>query len=130
MYKYKIDFYLDKNGKSELQEYIYSLSDESLTNKDARINYQQITFQIKLLREEGTNLSSKYTKHIEEDIWELRPGNNRILYFCWLEDTFVLLHHFKKKTDKTPRNEINRAKFERDEYIRRHKKYETGTEKY
>ena len=120
MYKYKIDFYLDKNGKSELQEYIYSLSDESLTNKDARINYQQITFQIKLLREEGTNLSSKYTKHIEEDIWELRPGNNRILYFCWLEDTFVLLHHFKKKTDKTPRNEINRAKFERDEYIRRH----------
>jgi len=120
MFKYKIDFYLDDNGESELQKYIYSLSLDSLKDKDARIHYDQISLHIKLLRENGTNLSSKYTKHIDEDIWELRPGNNRILYFCWLEDTFVLLHHFRKTTDKTPKSEISKAKFERDEYIRRH----------
>lgn len=29
---------------------------------------------------------------------------------------FVLLHHFKKKTQKTPKREIERAKAERDDY--------------
>lgn len=120
MYRYKIDFYRDKNDKSELADYINSLLLKADTNKDARIKYNQIYSHVKLLAENGTNLSAKYTKHIDEDIWELRPGDNRIFYFCWLEDTLVLLHHFIKKTDKTPQNEINRAKFERDEYIRRH----------
>ncbi|MBR0035305.1 MAG: type II toxin-antitoxin system RelE/ParE family toxin, partial [Synergistaceae bacterium] len=64
---------------------------------------------------------AKYTKHIDEDIWELRPGKNRILYFCYLDDVFVLLHYFRKSTDKTPRQEIERAKAERDDYVRRHK---------
>lgn len=56
-------------------------------------------------------------KHIEDDIWELRPGNNRVFYFFYGEDgKFVLLNHFKKKTQKTPRREIERAKAERDDY--------------
>ncbi|MBQ6982079.1 MAG: type II toxin-antitoxin system RelE/ParE family toxin [Synergistaceae bacterium] len=32
-----------------------------------------------------------------------------------------MLHHFRKTTEKTPRREIERAKRERDDYIRRHK---------
>lgn len=106
--------------QSELLELINSLRTDSLKNKNARIQHNQISLHIYLLQTYGTSLSEKYTKHIDEDIWELRPGNNRIFYFCWHEDTFVLLHHFLKKTDKTPRSEISRAKFERDEYIRRH----------
>ncbi len=43
------------------------------------------------------------------------------MYFCYLDDMFVLLHHFRKKTDKIPKREIERAKAERDDYIRRHK---------
>ena len=118
---YRIDFYRDENGVSELQEFIDFLWDASPRSKDAHIQYEQIALQIKLLCEKGTNLPSKYTKHIDENIWELRPGKNRILYFCWLDDTFVLLHYFQKKTEKTPVKEIERAKRERDEYIRRHK---------
>ena len=30
----------------------------------------------------------------------------------------VLLHHFRKKSQKTPKREIIRAKSERDDYIR------------
>lgn len=111
MYKYKIDFYRDEHGKSELADYINFLLLNADTNKDARIKYNQIYSHVRLLKENGINLSSKYTKHIDEDIWELRPGDNRIFYFCWHEDTFVLLHYFKKTTEKTPKNEINRAKF-------------------
>ena len=118
---YRIDFYKDENGKSELLDFIRGLLLSSGTNKDARIQYDKIYSQIGLLREKGTSLPAKYTKHIDEDIWELRPGKNRILYFCWLDDMFVLLHYFRKKTDKTPRQEIERAKAERDDYVRRHK---------
>ena len=35
------------------------------------------------------------------------------------EDAFVLLHHFRKKSQKTPRREIERAKAERDDYLAR-----------
>ena len=35
------------------------------------------------------------------------------------EDTYVLLHQFRKKTQKTPKSEIEQAKRERDDYISR-----------
>ena len=59
------------------------------------------------------------TKHLEDDIWELRPGSNRVLYFFHKDDTYVLLHQFRKKTQKTPRREIDKAKAERDDWIAR-----------
>ena len=31
---------------------------------------------------------------------------------AWLDGSFVLLHHFVKKTQKTPRREIEKAKRE------------------
>ena len=58
-------------------------------------------------------------KHLDDDIWELRPGNNRVLYFYFKDDTFVLLHQFRKKTQKTPKRELDRAKAERDDYLAR-----------
>ena len=118
---YRIDFYRDKNGVSDVEDFIDSLREKYDTSKDARIQYEQIMYQLKFLRKAGTNLSAHITKHIEGDIWELRPGHNRVLYFCYLDDMFVVLHHFRKKTDKTPKREIDRAKAERDDYIRRHK---------
>lgn len=78
---------------------------------------------IQSLEDNGTRLNENITKHLDDDIWELRPGNNRVLYlylyFYFKDDTFVLLHQFRKKTQKTPKREIERAKAERDEYLRR-----------
>ncbi|MDO5564964.1 MAG: type II toxin-antitoxin system RelE/ParE family toxin [Eubacteriales bacterium] len=56
---------------------------------------------------------------IDGDIWELIPGKNRIFYFK--DNKFVLLHQFVKKTNKTPTREIEKAKNERDDYIKRNK---------
>ena len=74
---------------------------------------------IQLLEDNGTRLNENITKHLDGDIWELRPGNNRVLYFYFKDDTFVLLHQFRKKTQKTPKREIERAKAERYDYLRR-----------
>lgn len=116
---YEIILYEDKNNVSELWEFLDNLLQKSSTSKDARIQYKQITFYIELLRQNGTNLPSNITKNIVENIWELRPGNNRIFYFYFNKNKFVLLHQFRKKTQKTPKHEIVKALSERDDYISR-----------
>lgn len=115
---YKIEFYENKRGESEVWDFLEALREKSQSSKDARIQYNQIIFYIDLLAKNGTNLPVNITKHLEEDIWELRPGNNRVFYFYYDESQDVLLHHFRKKSQKTPKREITRAKAERDDYIR------------
>jgi phage-related protein len=78
---YEIIFYEDKNSISELWEFLDNLLKKSTTSKDARVQYKQIIYYIELLRQNGTNMPSNITKNIVENIWELRPGNNRVFYF-------------------------------------------------
>lgn len=104
---YNIEFYEDSNGRSALWEFLESLRVKAATNKDARIQYKQISLYIQLLEDNGTRLNENITKHLDDDIWELRPGNNRVLYFYFQNDTFVLLHQFRKKTQKLPSAKLN-----------------------
>ena len=116
---YKIVFYETSDGVSELWNFLDDLQQRASTNKDARIQHKQIIQYIQLLEDHGTRLGEKTTKHLDEDIWELRPGDNRVLFFYHKDDTFVLLHQFRKKTQKTPPREIAKAKHERDDWISR-----------
>lgn len=116
---YNIIFYEKENGESEIWNFLETLRYKSKNNKDARIQYKQITFYIELLQNNGTKLPNTITKHIQENIWELRPGDNRIFYFCCDDNNFVLLHSFRKKTQKTPSREIKKAKSERNDYLTR-----------
>jgi phage-related protein len=90
-------------------------------NKDLRIQYKQIAYCVELLKNQGTNMPTNIAKHIQDDIWELRPGNNRVLYFYFENNTFVLLHMFRKQTQKTPISEIEKAKKERNDFIMRNR---------
>ena len=117
--KYNIIFYENSKGISEIWNFLETLRKKSVTNKDARIQYKQALLHIELLQLNGTQLPNNITKHIDENIWELRPGNNRIFYFFCDTDGFILLHSFRKKTQKTPIREIEKAKSERDDYLSR-----------
>ena len=116
---YTVEFYEKANGESDVWDFLEELRNKMHSDKDARIQYKQISLYIQLLQEQGTRLPDNVTKHIDDGIWELRPGNNRVLYFFFENDTFVLLHHFRKKTQKTPIREIERAKSERADYLSR-----------
>ena len=107
---HKIIFYADRKGKSPLLEYIGEL--EASKSKDSRIKLTKIREYVKALAINGTYLPDKYAKHLEEEIWELRPINDRILFAGWVDGAFVLLHSFVKKTQKTPKREIEQAKRE------------------
>ena len=116
---FNIEFYSTADGVSELWDFLDDLQKKAVTNKDARIQHKQITQYIQLLEDHGTRLGEPVTKHLEEDIWELRPGNNRVLFFYHKDNTYILLHQFRKKTQKTSRREIRKAKAERDDWIAR-----------
>lgn len=116
---YTVEFYENADGRSELWDFLEELRMKAATNKDARIQHKQISLYIQLLQDNGTRLNENITKHLEDGIWELRPGNNRVFYFFFENDTFVLLHHFRKKSQKTPKREIEKAKNERADYIAR-----------
>jgi phage-related protein len=116
---FNIEFYSSADGVSELWDFLDDLQKKAVTNNDARIQHKQIIQYIQLLEDHGTRLGEPVTKHLEEDIWELRPGNNRVLFFYHKDNTYVLLHQFRKTTQKTPRREIRKAKAERDDWIAR-----------
>ena len=116
---FNIEFYTDANGISELWDFLDDLQQKALTSKDARIQHKQIVQYIQLLEDHGTQLGENITKHLGDGIWELRPGNNRVLYFFHKDDTYVLLHQFRKKTQKTPQREIEKAKAERRDWLSR-----------
>ncbi len=110
MGKHAIYFYKDKNGKEPVLEYLKELLSQN--GKDNRIKAAKIQDYINILSEHGTKIGEPYIKHIEGEIWELRPLRDRIFFVAWVNNSFVLLHHFMKKTQKTPNKEIEKAKRE------------------
>lgn len=116
--RYLVEFYEKVNGESPVWNFLENLRIKSTTSKDVRIQYKQLCLYIQLLQDNGTNLPSNITKHPEGSIWELRPGNNRVFYFYYKGNTFVLLHSFRKKSQKTPKHEIEKAKTELYDYLR------------
>ena len=119
-----INFYADQNGKKPIENFIKGLQEKGKTSKTDRIRAEKILTYLRVLRKYGTRAGKPYVKHIEDDIWELRPNQDRIFFFFWKDNTFVLLHHFLKKTQKTPRAEIKKAKRNMDDYLERSKENE------
>ena len=116
---YEIEFYETEDGKCPIWDFLEALRLKAPTNKDARIQHKLASLYIELLQQNGTHMNAEITKHLDDGIWELRPGNNRVFYFFYQNDTYVLLHQFRKKSQKTPKREIEKAKTERNDYLRR-----------
>lgn len=114
---YNIEFYEDKRGNSEIINYLKELRYKN--NKDARIKLIKITSYINQLSEKGLNLGQPYIKHIQDDIWELRPLRDRILFANFYNNNIILLSIFVKKTAKTPKKEIEKAKRFLIDYLKR-----------
>ncbi len=114
---FEIIFYQDVKGNSEVVSYLDELKQRSLTSKTDWIKRQKILTYIQALATYGTRIGLPYVKHLENDLWELRPLSDRIFFFVWTGGRFVLLHHFVKKSQKTPINEIKRAHREIEDFI-------------
>lgn len=114
---YDIEIYEDKNGNSEIYDYLQELN-KSL-NKNNRIKLKKINMYIELLSRNGLKLTEPYIKKLDTEIWELRPLRDRILFATWCNNKFVLLSIFMKQTQKTPKSEIEKAKRLLEDYKKR-----------
>ena len=108
--EFEIIFYNDKYWRNEVKDYIKKLNNSKINNKDSRIKFNKIISYIRMLQIKGLSLGEPYIKHIENDIWELRPLRDRILFADLNNNKFILLSVFMKSTNKTPKKEIERAK--------------------
>ncbi len=114
---YNIEIYETENGKSEIKEYIKRLQEKN--NKNNQIKLNKIIAYIRMLQEHGLSLGTPYIKHINDEIWELRPLRDRILFAYHIKNKFILLSMFMKQTQKIPRSEIQKAKRYLEDYKKR-----------
>ena len=116
---FEVVFYEDVRGRQPVKDMLFKLRDKARTSKDARIQYEKILVHIRALESYGTRIGEPRVKHLGGDLWELRPLSHRVLFFHWRDRTFVLLHHFIKKTQKTPAKEIELAKNNMRDFLER-----------
>ena len=114
MQEYEIIYYEDANGDKPVEEFILNL--------DIKMR-AKVLLSINVIKELGPLARMPYYKELEDGIFELRAksGSNisRVLYFFIVGKKVVLTNGFIKKTQKTPNNEILKAKRYRADYLNR-----------
>lgn len=103
---YKVKFYRDsQTGRKPAADYIKRQNPKDQTKIFKYIDY---------LQEKKGYLEEPYARHITGKIRELRidfaRNRHRIFYFTFIKKNIILLHAFLKKTQRTPSQEIERAK--------------------
>ncbi|MEY8735940.1 type II toxin-antitoxin system RelE/ParE family toxin [Lactobacillus sp. AN1001] len=117
---YQIDFYEDKDGYSEIEEYLIEIGSSNQKN-DQQI-YKKIIYQLNLLELLGNKMTEPQTKFLKGyryPLMELRPRPERIFYASWAKNRYVLLHHYTKKQNKTDVEEINKALNKLEDWLAR-----------
>lgn len=114
---HEIIFYEDGKGNKPVLDFIRELANSN--SKDSRIKLKKVQEYIVVLQTYGATMGAPYMKHLDGDIWELRPISDRILFAGLVDGKFVLLHQFTKKTQKTPKREIEQAKRELEDFRER-----------
>ncbi len=94
---WRVVFYKDSRGRSPISEYLNALP---VAEQAAALE------AFRLLREFGTLLGMPHAKHISGKLWELRPGPHRLFYFAYIGRRFVILHAYRKQSQKTPPREL------------------------
>ncbi len=108
-------FYATVDGKCPVRDFL-----DSLPGKAA----QKVTWVLSLLEDLAVVPSSYFKKLVgTEDIWECRIpfGSNAYRIFCFFagSSVVVLTHGLVKKSQKTPRGEIDRAEEYRKDFLKR-----------
>ena len=116
--KYEVELYEKLDGECPVLDFIRSLSPK----QQAKV-YREID----LLQEFGSDLHLPHVRKMEgnanKDLWELRiklaSDDFRIVYFVFCKKECVLLNGFRKKSTRTPVNELEVARNRMNDYIRR-----------
>ena len=113
--QFQVEFYETEDGRIPVREFLDSL--------DPKMSAKMVGL-MEILEEKGNALREPYSAPLGDGIFELRAvqGSNisRALFFFYVQGRIVVTHGFIKKTQKTPRAQIEMAKSYRDDFLRRH----------
>ena len=116
MDRFEIIFYEKADGTEPVKDFLLSL-DKKMRAKMLRT--------IEMLQINGYELREPYSKYVCDGILELRvkvgSDISRAMYFFVTGNKAILTNGFVKKTSKTPKEEIERAKRYRADYLSRRK---------
>ncbi len=102
--EWSIVFYTEEDGRSPVVEFLDGLDVKTRARFD---------WSIAQLRQRNVQARPPLVRHLEGKLWELREESStniyRLLYVFFTGRHIVFLHGFQKKTQKTPRREIETA---------------------
>lgn len=102
--EWKIEFYRISEDNSPVLDW-FKRQEPKVKAKIGRI--------FDLLEEQGIAVGMPYVKPLEEKLYEIRVEQNtniyRVIYFAWTGKQFIMLHGFQKKTQKTPKKDLQLA---------------------
>lgn len=111
-----VEFYNLPDGSEPAKEFLKSL-DPKMKAKMLRT--------IELLETNGRDLRMPYSEFLDDGIFELRAkvssNITRVLYFFYVGNRAILTNGFNKKTQKTPKEELAKAKKYKADFIQRQK---------
>lgn len=115
MANFEIIFYKTENGQYPVKTFLKSITDKKL--------YAKILRDINLLSQSGNLLRAPTSSPLTDGLFELRTiqSNNiaRIIYFFVMGNRIILTNGFIKKTQKTPRSEIEKALAYKKDYLKK-----------
>jgi len=114
MKKVEFEFYTRPNGKNEFKIFYNDLPKKDKEKLLGVINNVSI-FGLEIAKKE------QWIKKLDNNLYELRSkyGSSiqRVIYFHVIRNKYIITHGFTKKTQKTPRKEINHGIALREEYF-------------
>lgn len=100
------EIYVSSEGKSEFHDFVQSLPKKDADKLVALINRIETFGMLTAMRQE-------WVKRLDKDIFEIRSkvssNIQRALYFQRVGQRYIITHGFTKKTQKTPKKEIEHA---------------------
>jgi phage-related protein len=117
--EYTIEYVELEHDIKPFKEFTLSLS---LSLKERAKLFETINYFLEL-KNNNLPIKENLSKHLEDGIFELRTHLSdkiaRTLYYYQVGQRIIITHGFIKKTQKTPKAEINRAKKLRQLYNER-----------
>ncbi len=111
----RVVYFVDSRGRSPVLEDLRGLtSDEQ----------QKVFAYVSMLQEKGEELRRPMADYVGDKLYELRPKAHRALYFFMLKDYVVIVHLFRKKTDRLPNAEKRTALNRMGDFLRRYRQGE------
>lgn len=111
---WSVGFYAEARGREPVKDFLLSLDDKTVA---------RFQWAIEQVRLRNVLAPEPLVRHLDGKLWELRRESNtnifRLIYAIVPGRKILFLHGFQKKTQRTPRTELETAQSRLDDYLAR-----------